>query len=698
MNKFYKTLLTAIICIAITTHISYAQSLTNRGTEFWVGYGPYQAMETGNNQNMVLYFSTEADTALVTVTIDSSGTGSSAWQRIYKIPPFTSISTLTDTAFSYTIGAGKSGAMPKTGTYDCRLYSPASPVGSYSTGIFSRKGIHIESNVPILAYTHIYGTASSGATTLMPIEAWGVEYLSINNKQVYGPECFSWLYVIAQENDTQIEIIPSVPYVTNSFSPNTPNTNLAPFYVTLQKGQIYVMRGGLTASGSSTGYELTGTRVTSVSGKKIAAFSGSSRTTNPAVCGTGGGDNDMQQLFPMQTWGKKYVIAPTSSSTSPSNFMTNIYRIVVADSTTVVLRNGTTLTDLIAGTYYTFESNNPEYIEADKPIMIGQSMGGAGCLGAGGGNMGDPEIFYVSPVEQRIKKTAFYRNNIQAITTNYVTIIVPTDGLASLKIDSVLFSNIPSLEKHSYTHPTMAGYSVAIKRWSPAGKAIVRVESDSAFSGITYGLGSVESYGYNIGAHTDSIGPMGFRLFVLPANITYFNAVQEKQNALLTWSATTETNVLKYEIERSLNGTSFEYAGFVQAKNAEIYNYTDVDILKKYADNKILYYRIKITDKDGSFKYSGIVKLNINNNRENVISVYPNPFTTQLWVNISAEKNTTAYITIKDITGRTLIAKTVAVTKGSNNVILNEAGNLQKGVYMLSVNINDTVHLMKVVK
>jgi hypothetical protein len=41
-------------------------------------------------------------------------------------------------------------------------------------------------------------------------------------------------------------------------------------------------------------------------------------------------------------------------------------------------------------------------------------------------------------------------------------------------------------------------YSVVVKRWTSA-KQQVRVECDSNFTGITYGLGSVESYGYNMG-------------------------------------------------------------------------------------------------------------------------------------------------------------------------------------------------------
>ena len=40
-----------------------AQNISNRGRDFWVGYGHHQFMEPGqtpaNGQNMVLYFSAE---------------------------------------------------------------------------------------------------------------------------------------------------------------------------------------------------------------------------------------------------------------------------------------------------------------------------------------------------------------------------------------------------------------------------------------------------------------------------------------------------------------------------------------------------------------------------------------------------------------------------------------------------------------
>ena len=50
----------------------FTQNLSNRGTEFWVGYGHHQFMEPGqnNSQEMVLYFSAEpGQAANVKVTV-----------------------------------------------------------------------------------------------------------------------------------------------------------------------------------------------------------------------------------------------------------------------------------------------------------------------------------------------------------------------------------------------------------------------------------------------------------------------------------------------------------------------------------------------------------------------------------------------------------------------------------------------------
>ncbi|RYY72804.1 MAG: hypothetical protein EOO52_20335, partial [Gammaproteobacteria bacterium] len=483
---------------------SQAQNISNKGKEFWVGYGHHQFMEDGSNsQQMTIYLSAEDKPATVTVTIDSSGIlPSSWWRRTYNIPAFTVISIETTTAASFSASAGAVGAIPKNlpGQYDARLYTDPPPAGTGGAGLFRKKGIHIESTESIVAYAHIYGSASSGATMLLPVEAWGYSYISLNSNQDYSSNCYNWMYVVAKENNTIIEITPSVKTRAQNITGLQPGVAKQ---IILNKGQIYQVIGANTSSdangnggNSSTGNQLTGTVVKAINCKPVAVFAGSSRTANPIGCGSGGGDNDNQQLFPEHSWGKRYLTAPFSG-TPATAFATSNYKVAVKDPSTKVYRNGVQLTGLQNNNYYVFQSNTADFIEADKPITVAQYMTGGGCIP---GSWGDPEMVILSPIEQATKKTGFYRNDDESIVLNYLTLIVPNGGtgLSSLRIDN---SNVFT---HTYTHPANPKYTVVIKQWNAA-KAQCLVKGDSAFTGVTYGIGSVESYGYNIGAQLNDL-------------------------------------------------------------------------------------------------------------------------------------------------------------------------------------------------
>ena len=237
----------------------------------------------------------------------------------------------------------------------------------------------------------------------------------------------------------------------------------------------------------------------------VAVFAGSSRTGGETfTCGGGSGrDNDMQQLFPEHAWGKRFATTPFSKSNGgalqPSQFQTSVYKVVVKDPATIVKRNGVTLTGIIGGKYYKFASSTADYVVADKPVMLAQFMSGTSTCNGGDG---DPEMIILSPIEQAIKQVGFYRNTKEAILSNYLTLVVPTAGVPSLRIDnSATFS-------YTYAHPNLPGYTVVIKGWA-ASQSQTLVRCDSSFTAITYGLGGAESYGYNAGTYINNLSAIG---------------------------------------------------------------------------------------------------------------------------------------------------------------------------------------------
>ncbi|MBP9187758.1 MAG: PKD domain-containing protein, partial [Bacteroidia bacterium] len=516
-----------LLCLLYFSILSNSQTISNKGKEFWVSYGHHQSMnDGGGNMDMVLYLSTDAQAAVVSVEIIGPGNAAipnSLWRRTFNIPANTVISTGTTTANPVSSGGTTTAAtvgpsaMPKTGAYDCRLYSAPPPVGWGGAGIYKR-AIRITSNVPIVAYSHIYDGANSGASMLLPTEAWGFTYVSLNSKQSYSSDCFNWTYIIAKENDTKIQITPSV--ITRAQDKTTLQPGIATV-VTLNKGEVYQIVGANDAAdangnggSSSTGKNLSGTKIQSLPGlsgtcKPIAVFAGSSRTSNPISCGSGGGDNDNQQIFPQHTWGTTYLTVPFSGNSTLPAFATCSYRIAVGDPTTIVKRNGVVLTGLQNNNFYFFESSTPDYIEADKPFMMCQFMTGGSCIP---GSLGDPEMITISPMKQAVNSTRFYRNDQYNIDANFLTITLPTGGLSTLKIDGTSINSISATDKYVGPHPNKVGYSIVTKRWTTSTPGGIKGQSvatcDSAFTGIVYGLGSVESYGYNAGTNLENLSAL----------------------------------------------------------------------------------------------------------------------------------------------------------------------------------------------
>lgn len=445
-----------------------AQDKSNKGKEFWLGYG-HNVLFTQdppfNTQTHVLYLSAEQ---AATVTVSVTGT---SWSQTVSIPANT-------VDFSIII--------PKTGADDARLTGE---------GLFNR-GIHILSNVPIVAYSHQYGIFSSAATMLMPVETFGYTYYSLNYTQVSNyPDSYSWFYAVASEDNTRIEVTPSDTTEGGWLAGQT-------YTVNLNKGQIYNVFGKRTAT--LTSKDMTGSKIVSIPGgdgncHPIAVFSGSSRNI---ICTGNGGEILQQQIFPANAWGTKYVTYHTINNPS-GNINTpflNYYRVAVRNPSTIVKRNGVPLTGLVNNFYYEFSSNSGDYIEADQPVLVAQyTVSSNECVSTASNPFGDPEMIFISPIEQGVKSAIFYNTRNQSITLNFVNVIIPVTGIPSLLIDGTAVTAAEYI-----THPTNSNYAVVVRRLVGPG-AQHSISSDSTFIATNYGSGITESYGYNVGTFVNNL-------------------------------------------------------------------------------------------------------------------------------------------------------------------------------------------------
>lgn len=149
--------------------------------------------------------------------------------------------------------------------------------------------------------------------------------------------------------------------------------------------------------------------------------------------------------------------------------------------------------------------------------------------------------------------------------------------------------------------------------------------------GITF---RTDTYGYisneRINNPLGTINPMlhSFNInafvpsYVLPVILSNVRANEEGATVKIRWTARTESNISRYEIEKLVSGQTYAKVGSVQPTSsssaAKEYSYTDTDTKDGFN-----FYRIKVIDKSGTTFYSEVVSVAIN--KTSRISIFPNP-------------------------------------------------------------------------
>jgi hypothetical protein len=173
---------------------------------------------------------------------------------------------------------------------------------------------------------------------------------------------------------------------------------------------------------------------------------------------------------------------------------------------------------------------------------------------------------------------------------------------------------------------------------------------------------------------------------VLPLTLLSFNAVKQLNDVLTLWQTTSEINVSHFELQRSADAVNYISIATINASNSSNlnnYRFTDINAVFNNPANK-LYYRLKMVDKDGKFKYSNVAVIEIPAGQ--VISIYPNPARNNIKIN-TAQALTT--IQILDIAGK--LVKQFKPMPGNSYGI----SDLTNGVYMLRLICNQGQTILK---
>jgi len=188
-------------------------------------------------------------------------------------------------------------------------------------------------------------------------------------------------------------------------------------------------------------------------------------------------------------------------------------------------------------------------------------------------------------------------------------------------------------------------------------------------------------------------------LITLPVNLlTFSGSLQADNTTLLKWETANEINTTEFIVERSLDGHSFQQIGTVAAVgNSGINNtYSFIDYNASRQSSSVVYYHLKMIDKDGSYTFSDIVTITLPVTTSRV-SLYPNPATRQVNVTITAATDGKVKWQLIDNAGRIVAHNSIAAKRGNNNVVIN-LNRLSTGTYFLIVsgaNIDQKIKLEK---
>ncbi|HEY4154304.1 MAG TPA: T9SS type A sorting domain-containing protein [Puia sp.] len=187
----------------------------------------------------------------------------------------------------------------------------------------------------------------------------------------------------------------------------------------------------------------------------------------------------------------------------------------------------------------------------------------------------------------------------------------------------------------------------------------------------------------------------------LHGSLAVFNAAYGRNYFELNWN-TVAGNFDHFEIERSLDGQTFEKLGDVKAgEMGSTGRYMFRDHFKAVtARNNDFFYRLKQFDPNGNSSYSKVLIARMYNTRSLAsLSVTPDPVANDILVNVQLNQNAYVMMKILDADGNLVLKEGRKADTGSSTYSLNDTHNLQKGMYTLEVTVNSREKLvMKLMK
>ena len=284
-----------------------------------------------------------------------------------------------------------------------------------------------------------------------------------------------------------------------------------------------------------------------------------------------------------------------------------------------------------------------------------------------------PRMFDITPTNQGPATITLYFtqddfDDYNAAAGSFPQIPASTSiGTASFSISQVPGGFLPgSSGATTIVHNVTATWNAAFNRWE------VNLPV-SSFSGF----------------YAHATNPLNV---ALPAAIANFKGIKTENSDVLTWTTTSELNNAAFTVLYSNDGKNYTPLTTVNSKATSgnsnvVLNYNAENLQPKLGHN---YYKLEQIDIDGKSLINTQVVDLIWGATASTISVYPNPTSNELNIDIFTTKAENSTIKILDMSGRILKEIQTKLSIGANSIHAN-IGEFATGIYTLQIFENNKI-------
>lgn len=203
-------------------------------------------------------------------------------------------------------------------------------------------------------------------------------------------------------------------------------------------------------------------------------------------------------------------------------------------------------------------------------------------------------------------------------------------------------------------------------------------------SSVPLDLLNETTYRFTVTADSNSSISSRFRIVfrpatVLPLEFISVTATEAFSHVKVTWIASGTASVVKFEVEKSIDGQLYTNAGTIAPSNTQAYQWTDEEVSTSN------YYRIKAIESSGRVYYSDIVFIKKQSPKP-LLTVYPNPIMGGRFTYAVSTMPPGMYtVQLFNETGQVVYTDKIMMPDGGLRKTVYIMNGLSKGVYRLTL-------------